>query len=554
VTRALILPAFVFVAALVASWPALDGSFVYDDQPYVVQNPVVQGHAPVWGSALGDPEQALWRPVTVASWRAQWHPGATAGPFLLVNVLLHGATALLVLLVGRRLGLSAPTAGLGALLFAVHPVHAEAVAWITGRAELLAALLVCAAWAAHLAPGRRLPWLALPLLALACLSKENAFVAPALIAVGDLARSKTDEAATQGRRARLLALAAVAGLLFALRTVVLPDALPADGPYHDAPLAQRAGVALGVLGQALRLLVLPHPLRIHYDKHEFLVARPELLLFTAMLAAAAVVLWRRQRSPAALLLGVPVALAPVLHLAPIGEPFAERFLYLPSVPFCLAIGALIMALGRREARGPGLSLILAGGALVGGTLASRSACAVFKDDLSLWAHAAQVRPDLAVVRFHHATFLEQAGRFLTEDDDRPGVAHELRASLRLHPDHRYAGYAHQTLGHLALGALGTDPPDPVEAARHYRSAIEKLPTLVDARIDLAGIALSRPDVMPTLEARALLTVMLGDPSRLPADRRAAAAQLLAELSSLEDAGSSASEPAESPGKSSPAGS
>ncbi|RKY19716.1 MAG: hypothetical protein DRQ55_10025 [Planctomycetota bacterium] len=527
--RSLLAPALVLACALLANWPALQGSFVYDDRAYVVENPVVQGAAPLWGSALGHAEQALWRPLTVASWRAQWHPGVSAEPFLLLNLILHAATALLVLRLGRRLGLSPWAAAVGAALFAVHPAHAEAIAWVTGRSELLATLLVCAAWWAHLSANRTAAWLALPLLALACASKENAFVAPALIGLGQLLSGRRGQPPSPGSRPRLAALFAVSGGMFLLRASVLPEALPAEGPYHQTPLAGRAGVALNVVGQAVKLLLAPSPLRIHYDRHELLGAQPTLLIATAALAMVALLLWRRQRMLACLLLGVPVALAPVLHLLPMGEPFAERFLYLPSVPFCLAAGGLLTLLGRREPRGPGLAVVLTGAALLAGLLASRQAVAVFRDDLSLWAHAARVAPDLAVVRFNHATFLERAGRFLSEDELRPGVADELRASLRLHPDHRYAAFAHQTLGHLALGALGTDLPDAVEASRHYHLALEKDPSLVDARLDLAGIALSRPDVVPLLEAQALAATLLAEP-KLEPERRMAASQLLLELS------------------------
>lgn len=540
----------VLLAALGATWPTLANGFVYDDRQYVVENPVVRGEAPILGSSLGRPEQALWRPVTVATWRAQWTPPFGPGPYHAFDILLHAATSLALLLLAGRLGLPRLAGLFGALLFAVHPVHAEAVAWVTGRAEVLACLFVVLAWIAHLSPGR-LAWGSLPLLAVACLAKENALVAPALFGLTDLAL------ASSGRRvpkARLTALGVLVAGLFLARLAVLPGALPGDGPYHETALTGRLGVALTLVGQALRLLALPWPLRIHYDRNEFLLARPELLAIAGLAAAAIVLLWQRERRGALLLALVPVALIPVLHLVPIGEPFAERFLYLPSVPFCLAVGALLQAWSRRERRGAGWPLLLAAAMLAAAVPASRAAVATFRDDLSLWSHAARVAPRLAVVHYNLATFLERAERWLGEDGDRPGVGDELTRSLELDPRHPYAAWAHQSLGHLALGALGPGPPNPVGAAHHYRAALALEPGLVESRLDLAGVALTRPDLVTADEALALLGSLLSDPSVPPA-QRVTADQILEELSAASAAsGANGGELPESAGRSSPAGS
>src|SRR5262245_34230603 len=162
--------ALVIGIALLACWPARLGAFIYDDQYYVLENPAVTGSASPWTAPLGGPLQALWRPLTVESFRAQWRGAPDAGPYLLVNVLLHVLTSLLVWALGRRLGLGAGGSLVAALLFAAHPVHAEAVAWVSGRAELLAALFVLAAWWLHLSPRPAAALASAAVLALALLS------------------------------------------------------------------------------------------------------------------------------------------------------------------------------------------------------------------------------------------------------------------------------------------------------------------------------------------------------------------------------------------------
>src|SRR5262245_12176897 len=195
----------VVLAAVLAVAPALDGRFIYDDQYYLVENPAVRGESSPWTTPLGSPAQALWRPLTVATFALQWNGPEAAGPLRAVNVALHALTAVLLLLLARRLGLPGEAAVLAALLFAVHPVHAEAVAWVSGRAELLAAALVLASWLSYLAPGGLAAATCAACFGAALLCKENALVAPLLFAAGDVLILRRPVA-----RGRLAALAVVA--------------------------------------------------------------------------------------------------------------------------------------------------------------------------------------------------------------------------------------------------------------------------------------------------------------------------------------------------------
>ncbi|MCB9896375.1 MAG: hypothetical protein H6825_00090 [Planctomycetes bacterium] len=526
--RRLLPPLLVLIAALAATWPALQGDFLYDDQHYLVDNPAVSGEASPLTTPLGDPSQGLYRPLTVLSWRVQYAGPDDPGPLRAGNVLLHVLAALLLLGLAADLGLPRSAGLLAALLFAVHPAHAEAVAWVTGRAELLAAVLVLAAWRLHLRPGILGALGAAVLAGLAVLAKENAVAAPALLVLGDLlfVRRRVD-----GKRLLLLA-GAVLGA-FALRLAVLPGALPVHGPYLDLPLQARLTVALAVLSRALELLVLPLGLRIEYQRDELLQLAGVDLAVLGLAVVAVAVLWRRCRPAAAGLLLVPVALVTVLHLVPIGEPFAERFLYLPSVPFCLAVGALLGSWGRREVssgRGLGPSLATAALLLAAAVPASRAACAVFHDEVSLWTQAASVAPRVTLARYNLGLALERAGgRDLTEDVDRPGAIDELEASLELDPHHAYAPWAHLLLGQHALVAHTGDPPQPGRAARHDRAALALEPGLIEARLDLAGIALLAPQIVAPDEARALLAPLSGRSDLDPA-RSAAVDDLLRQLS------------------------
>lgn len=544
--RSLLPGLLVALAALLAMGPAARGRFIYDDQYYLVENPAVSGQASAWTTPLGSPQQALWRPLTVASFAWQWRGPDDAGPLRAANVALHVAVSLVLLALGRALLGSPAAAWVAALLFALHPVHAEAVAWVSGRAELLAALFVLAAWRAHLAPGRGAAALSAVLLAMALLSKENALVAPLLFACGDLAWSRRPLP-----RGRLALLAGVAAAAFAARLAVLPQALPEGAPFGDVPPAARLRVAAQILGESLRLCFGPGEPRVFYPRDGFLELQAAPWLALAAGVALAAFCWRRQRSVAACLLLLPVSLLTVLNLVPIGATFAQRFLYLPSALACLAAGAAVAAWGRRERAGAGLGASVLAVALAGGLLlvSARAATRPFADDLSLWAHEVRVAPRVAHARYNHGYFLDQAGHWLADDLGRPGAAAELQASLELDPRHAYAGLAHQVLGLLAMGARGRGVPDLPRAAGHFRAALERLPSLADARINLATLAAAAPAVVPPAEGLAQLEALRG--AALPEDRARLVEELRVQLSAAERGNGA---PDSSTGTSSPAGS
>ncbi|MBD3236107.1 MAG: hypothetical protein GF330_05345, partial [Candidatus Eisenbacteria bacterium] len=135
-----------FLAALLPYGNALRTGFAYDDAAIVIENPTASPAAPWWTPLVRpywpEPHDAgLYRPLTSLTYRLQrgW-TGTAPVPFHLLNVLLHAATSLLAYAVLRRLFTRQGWALPIALLFAVHPLHTEAVTGIVGRAELLAAL------------------------------------------------------------------------------------------------------------------------------------------------------------------------------------------------------------------------------------------------------------------------------------------------------------------------------------------------------------------------------------------------------------------------------
>ncbi len=178
--------------------PALKGDFVFDDEPAVVENPIVRGEAPwthafrrnFWGGRAGYEHVVTWRPLTTLGFRAQWSlVGEAPFSFHALNLLLHGLVVALLYGVIRLWFRSPSAAVFGAGLFAVLPVHVEAVAGVVNRAELQAAagvLFATLAFLRGIRPGSQNNlWLGLALIGFAfgLLSKEHAIIWPFVLLV-----------------------------------------------------------------------------------------------------------------------------------------------------------------------------------------------------------------------------------------------------------------------------------------------------------------------------------------------------------------------------------
>ena len=127
--------AAIILAGVVAYLPALRGGFVWDDEPLITANPLMRtpsGLAEIWsGSRTAD-----YFPVTNTVFWIEHHLfGDNATGYHAVNILLQAANALLLWRVLRRLQI--PGAFLAGLIFAIHPIHAESVAWISELKNML---------------------------------------------------------------------------------------------------------------------------------------------------------------------------------------------------------------------------------------------------------------------------------------------------------------------------------------------------------------------------------------------------------------------------------
>ncbi|MCE5230866.1 tetratricopeptide repeat protein [bacterium] len=361
------------LAAVLAFLPALRNGFVHDDRIQVQELAVPRSFAE-WVASPAQPwwppshHKNLWRPVTRVTILIQKSIHDNTGwPFYAVNILLHAAASVLLWLLALRLGFSPMAAFLAGLMFAIHPIHAEAVHQIVGRAEILSAIFILAGLllsfkqspAGAPAPHWTIAIVQMTCFALALGSKESAVIYPFLLACVMIAQ---DGFAVLRRPAfwlRMVLLGVVLALFLACKAAITGGLIEpaASVPYHENPLAHmpffsRLPAGLGILLYAVFQLVLPLGLSPDFSAISLPIETGWRwpLAWLGALFALALIAWairnaRRGRRawliPAAAL-GAWLPLSNIVF--PIGVVTAERLWYLPSTAACLGMGMLLSKL------------------------------------------------------------------------------------------------------------------------------------------------------------------------------------------------------------------
>jgi len=403
------LPLIAFAAAFLAYLNTLGHGFVFDDMSLILQNPHVTELR--WADILSTSE---YRPVRTFTYALNYLVGG-ADPFgyHLLNVVLHAVNAVLVYFLFLVWSRMPPIAFVGALIFALHPVQTAAVAYVSGRKDVLATLFVlvaCHSYTSFRLKGGKLRLvLAFVFFVLGVLAKEVAAVFPVLVLLMDvvLLRSANEEGNADRSLLRRLASVlrrrpvayAAAGVFFlgaAYYAVFLIKASRMIGFWGGSP-AVHYGTSFKLFAHYLKLTLLPRPLIADYRGQVFNLSSgfldPATLVSVATLVGfiiLAVKVERRHPHSAFGLLWFLVALVPVLQFIPFHELAADHFLYLPLVGMAFAGGNafhwLAEAHGRRLRDALVLCLVVVFSIL---TIQRNSD---WKDEQSLWTATYETAP------------------------------------------------------------------------------------------------------------------------------------------------------------------
>lgn len=453
ISEIILLIAVVFLAYSPGFW----NGFVYDDEPYVLTNPLVHGKLDLIRIFTepyppGHPDQALYRPLVTLSYFADHKLWGFARPdnwngFHLTNTLFHALNACLLFFLLRRLRMGRRACLFSCLIFALHPALSEAVAWVVGRAELMGMSFGLLAILAFLHPsGGVYRVSAFFLWVLAMLCKEHWFMLPLLVALllGCMPETLPLKRPIAIKLGSLAVMTAVVFWIF--RSAMLgkwhPDLVAYQGVVSTPA---RVFTALVVLWKYVGLWLWPVHLSAHHDLQPVLswkwgsfLAASWLFIFWFAWRIRPIFPWF------SLAMGwfwIAIFLVSNL-LIPVGVVIGERFLYLSSLFFAPALvlsadKALSIALSNtptrfllaaatlRKSIGMGAGAIYCLMLLIGLWMRLDD----WRSNRSLWESAAQRYPQSLAVKALLSEALLREGQF----SEAHVLANEALQQLDLQP-------------------------------------------------------------------------------------------------------------------------
>lgn len=493
------------LAALAVYGASIGYEFVYDDHVQIERNPWLRDPRgfwlfltrPFWGFYLdrGSEPSNYYRPVFGIFYSLVARGfGLQPAAYHAASVALHLAVTLLVafgarrLLAGRRGEIAALAAG---LLFAVHPAHAEAVAWVGDQVDPLTALFVLPALYSYLSRkdrGKRSGWAGPLCYLLACLAKEPGTALLLVLGAVEMAEWRREGSlATAIRRGsmRLLPYVAVFGLYVAMRLHALGGFSPRSYGVTSSPAGALA-FAGGLFARYLAFLFVPFPARVLTSVPAPTLLSPVAiagllalgLAFLGLLAAA----WSgRARREVFLPLAVIVAfLLPVLAVNSIGgSNFSERYVYIPSIGLAWLFGLLASRLAEvlpGRARKPTAATALALLAALG--VAAGARAGIYRSDLTLFRAAVHTAPNSEIARNNLGMALYNRGHL--DEAER-----EYQTARRLDPN------AVPPLANLAV--LYEKRGDIPRAETTFEEVLRLSPTHTISAVHLARLQRKRGD-------------------------------------------------------------
>ena len=514
-----LVPLLVAVATCAAFLPALLNDFVnWDDDTILTNNPYYRGLG--W-------EQLRWMFTTFLMGHYQPLTWVTFGidyliwgmdPFgyHLTNLLLHGANSVLFYFVSRRLlsaALSIPageetwrlsvSAGLAALLFAIHPLRVESVAWATERRDVLSGFFYLSTIHCYLRAASiqersmRKWWLWVTVVAyvLSLLSKATAMTLPAVLFLLDIyplkrlrGRAfnwlKPEFRAVLYEKIPFLILAGA----FAIAAFLAQHMTGALKPLDQFDAISRALQASFALMFYLWKTILPIRLSPIYELP--VDAGPWFWLFvlsgagTITLTLALCYFARRRPAAAASWIYYIAVLAPVTGIAQSGPQLvADRYSYLACLSWPLLVGGGLYRLWSAADLKPGSRRAFVATAVVVMTtwvlaILTWNQTEVWRNPKTLWQHAVAVAPESSIAHYN-------LGRTFEREGDSNRAVESYRRAVTVNPRH---SKAHFNLAGLLLHK-GLD----TEAIDHYRRVIEIRPDHADAHNNLGLLLATRGD-------------------------------------------------------------
>lgn len=353
---------FVVCASIFVYANSLPGEFIWDDMEQIVENPVIMDlhNVPSFFTSdlwrlISNPavESNYYRPLFLLSLATDYSLWGLNPPgYHMTNIILHSLSSLLVFLIGRKLLGSNISAFVGGMLFAVHPVHVESVAWISGRTDPMAAAFMLLSLYLYILFSERkrviLLLLSLTAYIFSLLSKEMGITLPLLIVAYEFSLNKNKPGESS-----LKSLWPIGGYVLIstaylyIRGNILGEAVGVNS--SSSPLHMRIYTSFGIIVDYLRIIILPINLKALYDVPlresfwDWKVLLPLSLLLSLFIVTC--LIYKRDKMAFFASIWFFITILPVSNIVPLKPTMmAERYIYIPSVGICLIAAYLYLKL------------------------------------------------------------------------------------------------------------------------------------------------------------------------------------------------------------------
>ena len=402
--RFLLLCVLIAIITAIVFFPSLQNGFTnWDDDAYVTRNPDIQGFTVRnVGKVFSTTYAGNYQPLTMLVYMADYSIGGLDPMvFHATGLVIHIVNALLVFALLYGLSGSSVAGAAAALIFAVHPLKVESVAWVSEQKDVLAALfffLSLIAYRVYLKRGgRRFYGLCLLSLAFSLLSKPMAVSQPFILVLIDYLHGKKPDSRSFAQKAPFFIVAAV----FAVITLFTQHSSGAINTYGSLPVIQKICVPFYGIIFYMGKILLPVKLAALYTMPPQSDVLMNTVLLTAPLivAGAAAVLFFLHSNSKQVMFGslfFLITLLPVLQIVPVGPAIvADRYTYIPMIGICFLIAWMVARivngrLGSNAARkvvyAVVVVLIFASGIL------TFQRCKVWNNDMTLWNDSIEKYP------------------------------------------------------------------------------------------------------------------------------------------------------------------
>src|SRR2546422_3214114 len=456
-----VIPLVIAFSTFAAFLPALQNQFVsWDDAENFLDNPHYRGlgwtHLRwMWTTHLGHYIPLTW--MTLGLDYLLW--GMNPVGYHLTNLLLHAANAVVFFFVVRRLltrALSSPSerghalalsAGFAALVFAIHPLRVESVAWATERRDVLSGLFYLLTILMYLRArereerGRGWYWLSVAVFVGALLSKSMVVNLPVVLVILDVypLRRLGGAVGWWSERARRVYVEKIPFVLLAATAsaIALMAQLSHDTMVSVVQLSGLGRIVVSVYGLSFYLwkTVAPVNLSPLYELPSTVNpwAPPFLLSYGVVVAITAIVLAFRRRVPGlpAAWVAYVVVLLPVLGIFQSGPQIAaDRYTYLASLGWAILVSAGVLSHWRRR---PFLFTGLAACVLFGLGILTWNQVQVWRDSEKLWTHALATYPKSSIAE-------NNLGNVRADQSKLAEAIEHYRQALDINPEHASAHY------------------------------------------------------------------------------------------------------------------